>query len=107
MKRNIAKIILAAFFFISIPCSCYAYANSVEVPEINIRSYGNIVYEDENGSVKIYAEDIAFLQEKLSSIPKEIFDPAMYSHVHERKYIDVIDQEKDGSISLNNLEIQN
>ncbi len=103
MKRNIAKIILAALFFIYIPCSCYAYANSAEVPEVNIRSYGSIVYEDENGTVKIYAEDIAFLQEKLSSIPKEIFDPAVYSHTYEKEE----PEECLDSISLNKLETQN
>ncbi len=106
MKRNIVKIIMAVFLFISIPCSCYAYANSVVVPEINIRSYGNIVYEDENGSVKIYAEDIAFLQEKLSSIPEEIFDPAVYSHVYEKEEPEEPEECSD-SISLNNLEMQN
>ena len=87
MKRNIVVGSLIIFIFLFVPC--YAYASLTELPKINIESYGNIVYEDENGSVEIYAEDIAFLQEKLSSIPEEIFNPAFYSRIHDWKYIDV------------------
>ena len=90
MKRNIAKGILIGlvFVFISIPCYAYA-ADLVELPEINIRSHGNIVYQDANGLVEIYAEDIVFLQEKLESIPEDIFTPAFYSSIHDWKYIDM------------------
>lgn len=82
-----AILTVFVLLFLSIPC--YAHANLVKVPEINIRSNGNIVYKDENGSVKIYTEDIALLQEQLSSIPEDIFEPALYSRTHDWEYIDV------------------
>lgn len=83
------KGILSVLVFTAIFIPCYAYADLVETSEINMRSYGNIMYEDENGSVKIYAEDIEFLKEKLSSLPEDIFNPEFYSRIHEWKYIDV------------------
>lgn len=89
MKRNISKgiLIVLVFVFVSIPCYAYA-ADLVELPEINIGSYGSIVYQDANGSVEIYAEDIVLLQEKLESIPEDIFTPAFYSSIHDWQYID-------------------
>lgn len=89
MKKNIKKGILIAFVFIFISIPCYVYADLVEMPDINIRSYGNIVYKDENGSVEIYAEDIALLKEQLLSIPEDIYESALYSRTHDWKYIDV------------------
>lgn len=89
MKQNIKKGILIALVFIFISIPCYVYADMVEMPDINIRSYGNIVYKDENGSVEIYAEDIALLQEQLSSIPEDIYESALYSRTHDWEYIDV------------------
>lgn len=44
-----------------------------------IKSYGSFFYDGADGSVRFYAEDLALLQEKLSSVPDEIFDPALYS----------------------------
>lgn len=63
-----------------------------ETGNVGIKSHGNIFYEDVNGSVKIYAEDILLLQKKLESIPDEIFDPVLYSHNHVWEYKDITDQ---------------
>lgn len=92
MKRNIIKgiLITLAAIFISIPC--YVYADLAEIPDINTKSYGNIIYEDENGFVKIFAEDISFLKDEISSLPKDIFEPVFYSHNHDWKYVGVSEE---------------
>lgn len=87
MKKRVG-ILFAMIILIGIPFAVKAS----ESDQTSIRSYGNIFYEDATGSVKIYAEDIAFLQEKLSSIPDEIFDPLLYSHDHVWEYRDITDQ---------------
>lgn len=87
MRKNLVTGIIIAIIFMVIPC--YAVYADLDLPEIGLKSYGNIMYEDENGVVQLYAEDIAFLREKIMSIPKNIFDAGIYSHVHEWKYIDV------------------
>lgn len=82
-RRNIC-LLLACIFFIGIPGIARAAA-----ADTGIKSKGNIIYESSAGSVKLYAEDIALLQEKISSIPEEIFDPYLYSHSHQWEYLDV------------------
>ncbi len=89
MKKRIG-ILLAMAILMGIPYAVKAAEPSGT--EKAVKSYGTIVYEDKNGSVRIYAEDIALLQEKLASIPDEIFDPVLYSHTHVWEYIDVTDQ---------------
>lgn len=83
MKKRIG-ILLVMAIFMGIPFVAAKAAESEPsgTDEKSIKSYGTIVYEDANGSVKICAEDIVLLQEKLSSIPEEIFDPALYSNTH-------------------------
>lgn len=73
----------------AIPCFAVYADLKLPAPEIELKSYGNIIYEDENGTVQLYADDIALLKEKISSIPEDIFDAGIYSHVHEWKYINV------------------
>lgn len=90
MKKGIG-ILLAMAIFIGIPVAVKASGASI-ITDGAINSYGSIVYKDANGSVGIYAEDIALLQEKLASIPDEIFDPILYSHAHVWEYLDVTDQ---------------
>ncbi len=87
MKKRVG-ILFAMAILMGIPFAVKASESN----QTSIRSYGNIFYEDATGSVKIYAEDIAFLQEKLSSIPDEIFDPVRYSHNHVWEYKDITDQ---------------
>lgn len=91
MKKSVG-ILCAMAILIGIPVVTKAAAGDSEAEDKAIKSYGSIIYEDKNGSVKIYAEDINLLQEKLSSIPDEIFDPVLYSHNHVWEYRDVTDQ---------------
>lgn len=90
MKKRMG-IFWAMVILIGIPFAANA-AESSEADERAVKSYGTIVYEDKNGSVRFYAEDIILLQEKLASIPEEIFDPVLYSHTHVWEYIDVTDR---------------
>lgn len=90
MKKRIG-ILCAMIILIGIPCVVKA-AESSGSDDAVLKSYGNIFYEDATGSVRIYAEDIALLQEKLASIPDEIFDPVLYSHTHVWEYIDITEQ---------------
>lgn len=90
MKKGIG-ILFAMAIFIGIPVAVKASGASIIADEA-INSYGSIIYEDANGSVRIYADDIALLQEKLASIPDEIFDPVLYSHAHVWEYVNVTDQ---------------
>lgn len=51
-----------------------------------ITSTGSIVYENGGESVAVYAEDIARLKEKLSSVRDEIYAPEAYGDVQRREY---------------------
>ena len=86
MKRNMA-FMLALFIFIGIPL--LTKASETKATSSGIKSVGNIVYQSRAGSVELYAEDIALLQEKLNSVPDEIFNPILYSHMHSWEYIDI------------------
>lgn len=90
MKKKMG-ILFAMTILIGIPLAVKASELS-EFDDKTIKSYGSIVYEDVNGSVRIYAEDVALLQEKLASIPDEIFDPVLYSHTHVWEYINITEQ---------------
>lgn len=48
-----------------------------------VRSYGNIVFESKNGMINLQGSDIAYLRDKLSSIPTDVYDPGYYTHLHE------------------------
>ncbi len=74
MKKRIG-ILCAMVIMIGIPLAVKASEASDE----SIKSYGSFFYEGADGSVRFYSEDLALLQEKLSSVPDEIFDPALYS----------------------------
>lgn len=77
MKKRIG-ILFAMAILMGIPFAVNASETSGSDDKA-IKSYGSIIYENGYGeSVKIYAEDIALLQEKLASVPDEIFDPAIY-----------------------------
>lgn len=39
-------------------------------------SHGNLIYEGKRGSAALYAADIHLLEEKISTIPEQCFDPA-------------------------------
>lgn len=41
-------------------------------------SHGNLVYEGKRGNACLYAADILLLEEKISTIPAQCFDPASY-----------------------------
>lgn len=90
MKKR-TGILFAMIILMGIPFAVKASEASGS-DEKAVKSYGTIIYEDKDGSVKIYAEDISLLQEKLASIPDEIFDPILYGHTHIWEYIDVTDQ---------------
>lgn len=90
MKKRVG-ILAAMAILMGIPFAAKA-AEVLEDDGNAVKSYGTIVYEDKNGSVKIYAEDIALLQEKLASVPEEIFDPVLYSHTHVWEYKDITEQ---------------
>lgn len=86
MRKKIG-VLMALLIFIGIPLGVKATS---ELGSSNIKSCGSIIYQDSSGSMELYAEDIALLQEKLSSVPNEIFDPVLYSHIHEWEYINVV-----------------
>lgn len=90
MKKR-TGILSAMAILMGIPFAVSATGSS-ETDGTALNSYGSIVYEDATGSVKIYAEDIVLLQEKLASLPDEIFDPVLYSHTHVWEYINITDQ---------------
>ena len=89
MKRRKAAILLAAVFLIGLP----VLTKAAEERSTSIKSSGNIVYKSSAGSVELYAEDIALLQERLASVPDEIFSPILYSHSHDWEYIDITSKE--------------
>lgn len=84
--RKKTGVLIAMMIFIGLPLVVKATSESGNP---NIKSQGSIIYKDSSGAIELYAEDIAFLQEKLSSLPDEIFDPVLYSHMHEWEYINV------------------
>ncbi len=45
-----------------------------------LASQGNLLYQDSGEEVGIFAADFSLLQEKLSSVPEEVFDPAAYGN---------------------------
>lgn len=81
------RIIFAFVAAVCILFPCYAYAFSESVPDRV--SVGNITYRDGSGVLALYGEDIALLEGKIASIKGGQYDPAVYSHIHQWKYIDV------------------
>lgn len=47
-----------------------------------LRSCGNIVFESKSGTIKLAGKDIFYLQDKLSSIPADVFSPKNYTYYH-------------------------
>lgn len=85
-RKKVLLLAMAALIIIGIPL----FTKASEARDgSSIKSTGNIVYKSNDGSVEMYAEDIAFLQERLASVPDEIFSPVLYSHSHSWKYIDI------------------
>lgn len=103
--RKRTGFLLAMIIFIGLPLVVRA---SAESDDTAIKSYGSIIYQnDHGGSVRIYAEDIALLQEKLASVPDEIFDPAIYAQTQVREYKDITNHNEkvsERSISENDIE---
>lgn len=87
MKKK-TGILFAMVILIGIPLAVKASEGS-EFDDKTTKSYGSVVYKDDDEPVRICAGDIALLQEKLASIPGEIFDPALYSHTHVWEYADI------------------
>lgn len=85
MKKKPGFLLLALMIFVGIPF----LTKASETKDSTIKSSGSIVYESSSGSVQLYAEDIALLQEKLATVPEEIFDPFLYSHTHTWEYINI------------------
>ena len=52
-------------------------------------SHGNLIYEGGYRNACFYAEDILLLEEKLSSIPEQCFDPLCYAHTHNWEYCQI------------------
>ncbi len=52
--------------------------------EEGIQSRGTFQFHSAAGAVSIWAEDISLLQDKISGIPKEAFDPGYYSQARGR-----------------------
>lgn len=83
MKKNRIFLPLVMTVCVLIPCS-FVYADPESGPD-NVdkgqvmKSYGNIVYKDDNGMVNICSDDLTFLAEKLSSIPETAFEPAAFA----------------------------
>lgn len=91
MKKR-TGILFAMVIFIGIPFVVRASEISKSDAKA-IKSYGSIIYKNNHGgSVRIYTEDIVLLQEKLASVPDEIFDPAIYAHAKVREYKDITNQ---------------
>lgn len=88
MKKRRIIFALAAAVCILFPC--YAYASSESAS--NRASVGSITYRDGSGVLTFYGEDIALLEGKIASIEGGQYDPAVYSHIHQWKYIDVSGQ---------------
>ncbi len=45
-----------------------------------LASQGNLLYQDSGERVGIFAADFFLLEEKLSSVPEAVFDPAAYGN---------------------------
>lgn len=58
------------------------YAKAAQAPV----SHGNLIYEGRQGIASLYASDIHLLEEKISTIPEQCFDPVWYSHTHNWEY---------------------
>lgn len=86
-KRRIIFALAAAVCFL-FPCYAYAFSESAS----GRASAGNIIYSDGSGVLAFYGEDIALLEGKIATIAGGQYDPAVYSHIHQWKYIDVNDQ---------------
>lgn len=85
MRKKRILFALAAAVCILFPC--YAYASSESTS--GRASVGNITYRDGSGVLTLYGEDIALLEGKIASIEVCQYDPAVYSHTHQWKYIDL------------------
>lgn len=76
------------FIFLLLAVLCFG----AKMPDVQAQtvstciSHGNLVYEGKQGNAALYAADIHFLEEKISTIPERCFDPACYAHTHSWEY---------------------
>lgn len=49
---------------------------------LELVSRGNMIYQDGGNKAGIYAADFSLLQERLSSVSGEVFDPSCYDHTN-------------------------
>ncbi len=82
MKKETVILIMVICICIWGPCySAYANPRTSDQEEnpSAMKSYGNIQYESQEGSVKIFGEDIALLEAKIMSVYEGTFAPQNYS----------------------------
>lgn len=75
-----------------------------------LASRGNLLYQDSGERIGIFAADFSLLQEKLASVPEEIFDSAAYGNgsppeeTLEMPEPEEMEEEQDESVSENDCE---
>lgn len=79
----------AAVLLLAVSCTM---TGKVQAKEEAFSSRGSLLYEDAAGRVEWCAEDLLLLRNKLSSIPKQCYDPACYTHEHRFTYQAVNDR---------------
>lgn len=57
------------------------------MPETETVSRGNLIYRQGEKGVQIYEADFLLLQNRLSTIPDTVFEPACYTHTHRWEYL--------------------
>jgi len=80
-------MILAAVFALSLGAS--PGTGVVQAKESALSSRGSIIYQQDGKEAALYAEDLFLLEDRLSTIPEDIFDPACYTHTHQWEYRDI------------------
>ncbi len=80
-------MVLAAVFALSLgagPGTC-----KVQAKETAPSFRGSIIYQQEGKEAAWYVEDLILLEDRLSAMPEDTFDPACYTHTHRWEYRDI------------------
>lgn len=83
------KILIILLMISVLVLSVIPKAGAVQAKETGLLSRGSIICQQDDTEAALYAEDLIFLKNQISSIPEDTFDPARYMHTHQWEYRDI------------------
>ncbi len=88
-RKRLKKHFLQAFLLLTLLFFTSGMPDVQAASARALASHGNLVYGGTRGGASLYAADILLLEEKISTIPEQCFDPVCYTHTHHWEYCQI------------------